>query len=173
LPRFTLAIWTALALCFGFATRAHAQAPELIGFDHPRIGLIQNTRELGINVFRNPSIGLEGRFGPVSLHAGGYPTVVSKNERGENENTWFFKAGATLFFLPHILYGQEVSELYLQIAYVRGLNRDWTNGFMADFGYRFMIYKGINLRLGAALLVSPDHEPRINPTPGAGWSYTW
>jgi hypothetical protein len=128
---------------------------------------------VGVNIFRNPSIGLELRDGPVSVHIGGYPTILSKDEAGNSETTWFLKAGATLFVLPHILYGREVNELYLQASYLRGLNQGYEHAFMADIGYRFMIWRGLNARLGAAVLIAPEHKAHINPTPGAGFGYSW
>jgi len=163
----------ALALCLLCAHAARAHEPALLGLGRPRVGLIQRTHELGVNVFRNPSMGLELRHGPGSVHVGGYSTILSKSAAGDRETTWFLKAGATLFVLPHILYRREVNELYLQASYVRGLNRGHAHGFMADVGYRFMIWRGLNARLGVALLVAPHRKTHINPTPGAGWSYSW
>lgn len=164
----------ALALCLALPAVSQAQkTPQLIGLGQSRVGLVQRTHEVGINVFRNPSIGLELREGPVSVHVGAYPTIISDDARGDHATTWFLKAGATFFFLPHILYGREVNELYVQAAYMRGLHRDWEHAFIADIGYRFMIYRGLNVRLGVAVIAGPGHTPRVNPTPGAGWSYAW
>jgi hypothetical protein len=163
----------AIALCLLCTHAAEAHEPDLLGLGRPRVGLVQRTHELGVNIFRNPSIGLELRAGPVSVHVGGYPTVLSRSDARGRQTTWFLKAGATLFVLPHILYGREVNELYLQASYMRGLNHRYTHGFMADIGYRFMIWRGLNARLGVAMLVAPGRTTHINPTPGAGWSYAW
>jgi hypothetical protein len=52
-------------------------------------------KELCINAFRNPSVGAEFRIRRMSVHAGYYPTAF---KAGENTN--FFKAGVTYWFLP-------------------------------------------------------------------------
>lgn len=54
-----------------------------------------SSKELSVNGFRNPSIGLEYRKNHVSVHAGYYITAL---EAGIT--TKFFKAGVTTWFLP-------------------------------------------------------------------------
>ncbi len=132
--------------------------------------------ELGLNGFRAPSMGLEYRYSIVSVHAGAYTTIVSKNDRGRNEATWFFKAGATLYFLPISLYRQRPSEFYVSASYVRGFNHDWTdrNGVMAELGWRWMVWRGINIRMGVAVLVGQGaRSVKVNPTPGIGYSFAF
>ena len=127
-------------------------------------------QELNLNLFRNPSMGLEYRRGAVSLHGGIYPTVISKDAAGENETTWFVRAGLTTFFLGHAFYGQRPSEFYLSGSYLRGLNLGRGNAALAEAGYRWMVWRGLNLRIGVAVLLERGHDVRVNPTPGIGWS---
>ncbi len=53
-----------------------------------------STGEISINGFRAPSIGLEFRYGLVSVHAGYYLTAFS------GVTTNFIKTGFTAWFLP-------------------------------------------------------------------------
>ncbi|MGA0555205.1 hypothetical protein ACO2Q8_01030 [Larkinella sp. VNQ87] len=128
--------------------------------------------ELSINAFRNPSIGLEYRFRQLSVHAGYYPTIVSQNRDGVNETTSFFRTGLTLWFLP-IGRKPNPSSFYTSLSYVRGLDRSYRNdnGLLADAGFRWMVWKGLNLRLGGAVLMSPNHDVKVNPTPGLSYSF--
>jgi hypothetical protein len=129
--------------------------------------------ELNINVFRNPSIGIEYRRGAIALHGGLYPTIISKDEMGSYETSWFVRAGVTHFFLPRSWYGQRPSEVYVSASYLRGLNLDHGNAALLDVGYRWMVWRGINVRLGVAMLLERHHDVKINPTPGLGWSTSW
>ena len=126
--------------------------------------------ELNLNLFRSPSIGLEYRRWNVSVHAGAYPTVISRNADGDNETSWFFRAGLTHYFLGHSFYGQRPSEFFFDASYVRGLNLGHENGALLEVGYRWMVWSGLNLRLGAAVLLEPGEDAHFNPTPGIGWS---
>jgi hypothetical protein len=127
-------------------------------------------QELNFNFFRNPSIGLEYRWGAVAVHGGAYPTVISKDAEGVNETTWFLRAGLTAFFLGHSFNGQRPSEFYVSASYLRGLNLGRGNGALAEAGYRWMVWQGINLRLGVAVLLERGRDVKVNPTPGIGWS---
>jgi hypothetical protein len=129
--------------------------------------------ELNINAFRNPSIGLEYRRGDVAVHGGLYPTIISKDEMGTNETSWFARAGVSYFFLPKAWYGQRPSEFYVSASYLRGLNLDHGNAALIDLGYRWMVYRGLNVRLGVAMLLERERDVKINPTPGIGWSTSW
>jgi hypothetical protein len=129
--------------------------------------------ELNINGFRAPSIGLEYRYSLVSIHTGAYTTIISKDDRGRNEATWFIKSGATLYFLPISLYRQRPSEFYVSASHVYGFQNDWEgkHGFIAELGWRWMVWRGINLRIGVAVLVGEGSDRvRVNPTPGIGYS---
>lgn len=130
-------------------------------------------QELNLNLFRNPSIGLEYRLGPVAAHGGFYPTVISADAAGNNETTWFVRAGLSVFFLGYSFYEQRLSEFYVSASYLRGLSKGRGHAFMAEAGYRWMVWEGLNLRLGVAVLLEPEHEVKVNPTPGIGWSYAF
>lgn len=125
-------------------------------------------RELSINGFRNPSIGLEYRVGRVSVHAGYYITAL---EAGVT--TKFAKAGVTYWFLP-VGQKENPSSFYAQLSYLRGLNLDYkdVNAGSLDVGFRWMVWKGLHFRIGALALVAPDRDVRINPTPGIGYAIT-
>lgn len=126
-------------------------------------------KEFSVNGFRNPSMGIEHRRGALSFHVGYYITVISKDERGKNETTSFFKLGVTGWFLPT----EAGSSMYSSLSFVRGLSKDYKgdNGIMIETGYRWMVWKGLNLRLGATLLLAAGHEMKLNPTPGLSYSF--
>jgi hypothetical protein len=130
-------------------------------------------QELNINLFRNPSIGIEYRLGDLALHAGMYPTIISKNAAGDNETSWFLRAGLTCFFLGHAFNGQRPSELYVSGSYLRGFNLGRGNAALVDVGYRWMVWRGLNVRLGVAVLAERGHDIKVNPTPGIGWSQSF
>jgi len=122
--------------------------------------------QLSINAFRNPSIGLEYHRKQVSVHGGYY---VTNFESGVT--TEFLKAGATYWFLP---WGkQEVpSSLYVGSSYLRGLTRDYKdhNAVAFEAGARFVVWKGLNLRLGVIALAAEGKSLKINPTPSVSYS---
>lgn len=126
-----------------------------------------SAKELSINGFRNPSIGLEFRHKQVSVHGGYYLTNFTTNT-----TTKFIKAGATFWFLP--VDKKEIpSSFYAGVSYLRGLNRDYDgkNAFTAEAGFRWMIWKGINVRLGVIALASKGQDIKFNPTPGISYSF--
>jgi hypothetical protein len=127
-------------------------------------------QELNLNLFRNPSIGLEYRLGAISVHGGLYPTIISQDAAGRNQTSWFVRAGLTTFFLGHSFYGQRPSELYVSGSYLRGLNLGRGNAALAEVGYRWMVWQGLNLRIGVAVLLERGRDVKVNPTPGIGWS---
>lgn len=165
------AVLVASAFTLGFPGLAPA-APgtEVASAAAPAVGLQQ---ELNLNLFRNPSIGLEYRLSDFAVHAGMYPTIISEDAAGNNRTTWFVRAGLTWFFLGHSFYGQRPSEFYLSGSYLRGLHHGRGNGAMAEGGYRWMVWRGLNVRLGAAVLLEPGQVVRVNPTPGIGWSHSF
>ena len=150
-----------------------AASSVAVADDQPLSTTAEPRGELNVNVFRNPSIGLEYRRGAVAVHGGLYPTIISRDEMGEFETSWFVRAGVTHFFLPRSWYGQRPSELYISASYLRGLNLDHGNAALLDVGYRWMVWRGVNLRIGAAMFLERNHPVKINPTPGLGWSTSW
>lgn len=123
-------------------------------------------QELSFNGFRNPSIGAEYRLKQISVHAGYYPTNFKSGVTTE-----FIKAGVTYWFMP-VGEKQNPSSFYTSLSYARGLTKEYTdqNAGIAEVGFRWMIYKGINLRIGVAALAAEGKSVKINPTPGLSYS---
>ncbi|MBP6427407.1 MAG: hypothetical protein KA430_07460 [Bacteroidia bacterium] len=126
-----------------------------------------SSKELSVNGFRNPSIGLEYRKNHVSVHAGYYITAL---EAGIT--TKFFKSGVTTWFLP-VGKKENPSSFYAGASYLRGINLDYekTNALGLEAGFRWMVWEGLNLRIGAIALVAEGHDVKINPTPGISYSF--
>jgi hypothetical protein len=126
-----------------------------------------NNYELSINGFRNPSIGLEIKHKSLSLHAGYYLTVVPNDDSKENENTSFVRAG-----LSHWFDITNSFSAYVSVSYLYGLSKSYEDesAYMLEGGVKFFVWEGLNLRLGVAGLMSPDHKLKINPTPGISYS---
>lgn len=124
-------------------------------------------KEFSINGFRNPSIGAEFRVKQMSVHAGYYPTAFKAGE-----NTSFFKAGFTLWFLP-VGKKQKPSSFYAGASYLRGFNRDYKekNALGIETGFRWMAWKGLNVRIGAIAVTAKDRSLKINPAPGISYSF--
>ena len=126
----------------------------------------KSSNELSINGFRNPSIGLEYRHRHVSVHAGYYTTAF---KAGEFTN--FIRTGVTYWFLSAD--AKEIpSSFYAGASYLHGLTRDYKdkNAAGIETGYRWMIWKGLNFRLGVIAVASEGQSLKINPTPGISYS---
>jgi len=123
--------------------------------------------ELSINGFRNPSIGAEFRHDQISVHAGYYPTAF---KAGENTN--FVKIGFTTWFLP-VGNKENPSSFYAGSSYLRGLSRDYKgkNALGTEIGFRWMVYRGLNLRIGAITVTAKGQSFKINPAPGVSYSF--
>ncbi len=124
-------------------------------------------KELSINGFRNPSIGLEYRYHHVSLHAGYYVTNFTSGI-----TTQFVKTGFTYWFLP-VDKKDIPSSFYAGASYLRGLNRDYDdkNALGLEAGFRWMVWKGLNIRIGAIAVIAEGQDTKINPTPGISYSF--
>lgn len=124
-------------------------------------------REFSINGFRNPSVGVEYRYKSFSVHGGYYPT---RFESGVT--TRFAKAGVTYWFLP-VGKKENPSSFYSTVAYARGLTRDYKdkNALIGEVGFRWMVWKGLNIRFGVAALTAKGESVKINPTPGISYSF--
>lgn len=125
--------------------------------------------EFSINGFRNPSIGLEYRHKQVSVHAGYYTTAFKSGEY-----TNFVKAGTTYWFAP-VGKKENPSSFYAGASYMRGLTRDYKNknAVAVEAGFRWMIWKGLNFRIGAIAVATKDQDVKINPTPGISYSFNF
>lgn len=123
--------------------------------------------EISINGFRNPSAGIEYRYKQVSVHAGYYTTAF---EKGVYTN--FYKAGATYWFMP-VGHRENPSSFYSSISYVRGIDHDYKDkdAVMSEVGFRWMAYKGLNLRIGVAVMAADGKSLKVNPTPGISYSF--
>ena len=126
-----------------------------------------STHEISINAFRNPSIGAEYRYKHISVHAGYYPTNFESGVTTE-----FIRTGLTYWFLP---FGKKEnpSSFYASASLARGTSRDYKgkNAGMAEVGFRWMVWKGINLRIGVTALAADGKKTQINPTPGINYSF--
>ncbi|MDX2045570.1 MAG: hypothetical protein SFU87_02240 [Chitinophagaceae bacterium] len=135
------------------------------GFSQSRF----SKQELSINGFRNPSIGLEYRYKQVSVHGGYYVTNFTSGV-----TTQFIKTGLTFWFLP--VDKKEIpSSFYAGASYLRGLNRDYEdkNALGVEAGFRWMIWKGLNFRIGAIAITAKGQSLQINPTPGISYSFSF
>lgn len=124
-------------------------------------------QEISINAFRNPSIGLEYRYRYISVHAGYYITALESGI-----TTKFVKTGFTTWFLP-VGRKKNPSSFYAGASYLRGLNLNYKekNALGLEAGFRWMVWKGINLRLGGVALIAKEEGMKINPTPGISYSF--
>jgi hypothetical protein len=136
-------------------------------------------QELMLNGFRAPSMGLEYRLGMVSIHAGAYPTIVNEGQTASDGTTWFAKAGATLWFLPIRMLGNERSSFYSGLSYVKNIDGEgWGHGAQVEASFRWVVYKGAFLRLGVSALYAPARQcpgdcstVKLRPNPGVGWAF--
>lgn len=126
-----------------------------------------SNNEFSINGFRNPSIGLEYRRQHLSFHAGYYITAF---EAGVT--TKFLKTGVTAWFLP-VGKKENPSSFYAGASYLRGINLDYKNenALGVEAGFRWMVWKGLNLRIGGIAVATKGHDLKINPTPGISYSF--
>ena len=147
---------TALFLLIIFSAIAHSQSRF-------------SKHELSVNAFRNPSIGVEYRYKHVSVHAGYYPTNFESGVTTE-----FVRTGLTYWFLP-VGQKKNPSSFYGSISYARGTTKEYkdVDAGIAELGFRWMVYRGLNVRLGVAALAADNHEVRINPTPGISYSFNF
>ena len=76
------------------------------------------------------------------------------------------------WFLP-IGKRENPSSFYAGASYLRGINLDYNkeNALGLEAGFRWMVWKGINIRIGAIALVAKGHDVQINPTPGISYSF--
>jgi hypothetical protein len=122
---------------------------------------------LSVNAFRNPSIGLEYQRKQVSVHAGYYITAFESGV-----TTKFLKAGLTYWFLP--LGKKEIpSSFYAGASYLRGINLDYKseNALAIEAGFRWYVWKGLNLRIGVITVAANGQDLKINPTPSISYSF--
>lgn len=147
----------------------------------PRLAQADDGDEFIIHGFRAPSIGVEQKSGWIGLHVGLYPAIVDKNAEGQTRTTWFIKTGLTAYFLGFDTGAGRPSSPYVGVSLVQGLNNGWNvshaansgSGVIMEGGFRWAAYRGLDLRMGASLLVGFDGRTRVAPTPGVSWSRRW
>ena len=124
-------------------------------------------KEFSINGFRSPSIGAEYRYQNVSVHAGYYITAFESGV-----TTKFFKTGVTAWFLP-VGKKENPSSFYAGVSFMRGLNLNYKkeNAIGMETGFRWMMWKGLNLRVGAIAVAAKSHDTKINPAGGISYSF--
>jgi hypothetical protein len=124
-------------------------------------------KEFSVNGFRNPSIGLEYRYHRLSLHGGYYTTAFTSGEY-----TNFIKAGVTYWFLA--VDNKEIpSSFYAGASYLYGVNKSYKNKSAVgmEAGFRWMAWKGLNLRIGVIAVAADGKSLQVNPTPGISYSF--
>jgi hypothetical protein len=109
---------------------------------------------------------LEYQHHQISVHAGYYLTNFTSGV-----TTKFIKTGLTYWLLP-VDKKPIPSSFYIGASYLRGLNLEYnrTNAFGAEAGFRWMIWKGLNLRVGGIALMAKNKDVKFNPTPGLNYS---
>jgi hypothetical protein len=103
------------------------------------------------------------------MHAGYYPTNFSSGITTE-----FIRTGLTYWFLP-VGKKEDPSSFYGSLSYAKGTSREYNHqdAGIAELGFRWMLYKGLNLRVGVAALAAKDQDVKINPTPGISYSFNF
>ena len=127
-------------------SQANAQSPD---------------REILVQGFRSPSMGVEVKDGFLGFSVGVYPTTIDENSRGEPRTTWFLKTGLTAYVYDFDTGSGRPSSPFVSLALVQGLNNAWNvsdsiregSGVFVDLGFRWAAYRGLDLRMGAGLLV--------------------
>jgi len=120
-----------------------------------------------INGFRNPSIGVEYHHYQVSVHGGFYTTAF---KAGTYTN--FVRTGVTWWFAA--TGNKEIpSSFYAGVSYLHGLNQQYKykSALGVEAGYRWMVWKGLNLRLGGIAVAAKGQSLKFNPTPGISYSF--
>jgi hypothetical protein len=118
------------------------------------------TPQVFLTVFRNPSSGIELRFGQVGVHAGYYPTILKADGEAKGKNTNFLRVGGTIYS------SATGTALYLSPSIAVSLDRRFKSGVFTDAGIRGRIGGPVAGRLGVGMLNTFDGELRVNPTVG-------
>lgn len=118
------------------------------------------TPQVYLTVFRNPSSGIEVRFGQVGLHAGFYPTILKADGETKGRNTNFIRAGASFYT------SATGTALYISPSIAFSLDSRFRSGIFTDAGVRARIAGPVSGRLGVGMLNTFNGEVRVNPTVG-------
>lgn len=128
----------------------------------PRIAEAQGSKgpQVYLTVFRNPSSGIELRFGKIGVHAGFYPTILKADNETKGKNTNFLRFGTTFYT------SADRTALYVSPSVAVSLDKRFKSGFFTDAGVRGRIAGPVAGRLGVGMLNTFDGELRVNPTVG-------
>lgn len=65
------------------------------------------------------------------------------------------------------------SSFYGGLSYLRGMTRDYKNenALGIEAGFRWYVWKGLNLRIGVIALAADGKDLKINPTPSISYSF--
>lgn len=120
-----------------------------------------------VHGFRSPLIGAEIRQKQVGYYAGYYSTIFNGDD---SKATNFWKAGTTYYFGNGPTAKQEV---FVSLAYMYGINRDFKNkdGIFFEVGNRISLGKQFEVRLGTGLLFADGFKTRVNPTIGISYRF--
>lgn len=113
-----------------------------------------------LTIFRNPSSGIELRFGQIGMHAGFYPTILKADGESKGRNTNFLRFGATVYSAA------TGPALYLSPSLAVSLDKRFRSGILTDAGVRGRIAGPVAGRLGVGVLNTFNGEVRVNPTVG-------
>jgi hypothetical protein len=159
MKKFGMITVVAIAFAGLIPATSYAQSPE------------RPDREIIVHAFRSPSIGLEVRRGWFGVHGGLYPTIISSEESGKKNNTWFLKSGVTAYVLQVSTGGARKSEVFISASALRGLSQGWKNAGQIEPGFRWALSRHMDVRIGASLLMGEDKHTHINPTIGVSWVF--
>lgn len=120
----------------------------------------RNDPQLYLTIFRNPSSGIELRFGQVGIHAGYYPTILKADGEPKGKNTNFIRVGTTVYSAA------SGTALYVSPSLAISLDKRFRSGVFTDAGVRGRIAGPVAGRLGVGMLNTFDGELRVNPTVG-------
>ncbi len=160
------AILTVVGLLAGFAITA------------PAVAEVETAeRELTLHGFRSPSTGVELRDGWLGFHVGAFPLIADEGRDG-SRTTWFLKTGLTAYPWRLNLGSDRPSGPFVSVSLMQGMNNEWDvaisakrgTGIHGEAGFRWAVGAGLDLRLGAGVLVGSDNRVVVHPTPGIGWS---
>lgn len=128
--------------------------------------------ELSIVGFRNPSTGIEYRWNRLSAHVGFYPTILATGSNGEDQDNSFYRFGASYWFLP---FGKQdvPSAFYVSASYLTRSNTTVRirQAALFDVGVRWVVWRGLALRMGVSTTAADNGLWYVNPMPGISYSF--
>ncbi len=159
-PKHSVAM-LAIALGVSFASLSGQDSPSRL-----------TGHELSVVGFRNPSTGVEYRWNRVSAHVGFYPTILATGSNGEDQDNSFYRFGASYWFLPFGKQGTP-SAFYVSASYLTRSNTTVRirQAALFDVGVRWVVWRGLALRLGVSTTAADNGLWYVNPMPGISYSF--